>query len=89
MFILGDKECLINDEPIIYGIFSSEEKLNKAKEDIINMIIEAVFETDPKESGLDREIDEKWVRRDAEETLFIKEVKELDTIIVELPEGEF
>lgn len=88
MFIFMDKEATQNDMPLIYGIFSSKEKANKAKERIAKICLEEIFNTDPSESGLDREYDESWVRAEIDETLVIIEVAELDKFIVPLPEGE-
>ena len=84
-----DKEVTQNDVPLVYGIFSSKEKVDKAKDRIIEMCVEEIFNTDPSESGLDREYDETWVRAEIDETLVIIEVAELDKFIVPLPEGEF
>lgn len=89
MFIFMDKEVTQNDVPLVYGIFSSKEKVDKAKDRIIEMCVEEIFNTDPSESGLDREYDETWVRAEIDETLVIIEVAELDKFIVPLPEGEF
>ncbi len=87
MYLVIDKEQ-INEEPIVYGLFTTEEKANEAKNHIIDLTAEEVFAVDPKESGVDREYDEKWVRAEIDETLIIIEITELDKFIVPLPEGE-
>ena len=87
MYLVIDKEQ-ISEKPIVYGLFTTEEKANRAKERIAKICLEEIFNTDPSESGLDREYDESWVRAEIDETLVIIEIAELDKFIVPLPEGE-
>ena len=85
MYLVIDKE-LINEEPIVYGLFTTEEKANDTKNHIVNLTTEEVFAVDPKESGVDREYDEKWIRKQIADTVAIVEIKEFDKILFK--EGE-
>lgn len=80
MYLVIDKEQ-INEEPIVYGLFTTEEKANEAKNHIIDLATEEVFAVDPKESGVDREYDEHWVRKQIADTIAIVEIKEFDKIL--------
>lgn len=80
MYLVIDKE-LTNEEPIIYGLFTTEEKASEAKNHIVDLATEEVFVVDPKESGVDREYDEHWVRKQIADTIAIVEIKEFDKIL--------
>jgi hypothetical protein len=80
MYLVIDKE-LTNEEPIVYGLFTTEEKANEAKNHIVDLATEEVFVIDPKESGVDREYDEHWVKKQIADTVAIIEIKEFDKIL--------
>jgi hypothetical protein len=80
MYLVIDKE-LTNEEPIVYGLFTTEAKANETKNHIIDLAAEEVFAVDPKESGVDREYDEHWVRKQIADTVAIVEIKEFDKIL--------
>ena len=80
MYLVIDKE-LANEEPIVYGLFITEEKANETKNHIVDLTVEEVFAIDPKESGVDREYDEHWVRKQIADTIAIIEIKEFDKIL--------
>ena len=80
MYLVIDKEQ-INEEPIVYGLFTTKEKANEAKNHIVDLTTEEVFAINPKESGIDREYDEHWVRKQITNTVAIIEIKEFDKIL--------
>lgn len=80
MYLVIDKE-LANEEPIVYGLFTTEEKAEEAKNYIVGLTVDEVFAVDPKESGVDREYDECWVRKQIADTIATIEIKEFDKIL--------
>lgn len=59
-------------EPPVYGIFDSEMAAEEACETIVNLMVEECLAEDPIESGLDREIDEAWLRKECRNSLGIQ-----------------
>lgn len=70
LYIVYDAEGV--HEPPVYGVFDSKEAAEEACEAIINLIVEECLAEDPAESGLDREIDEAWLRKDCRSLLGIQ-----------------
>ena len=59
VYIIYDYEG-VNESPV-YGVFTDLDEALKACKEIAKTMTEECFSTDPKESGLDREYDEKAV----------------------------
>ena len=58
--------------PPVYGVFDSEMAAEEACETIVNLMVEECLAEDPLESGLDRDIDEAWLRKDCRSSLGIQ-----------------
>lgn len=80
----------VNSTPV-YGVFTSMEKAVEACKDLVEDMVCDCLAEDPKESGLDREYDEEWLRKDCLRSLAIQVINNgLDTknycCTIELPE---
>lgn len=64
----GSTDCVI-------GLFNNTDALERGIEAWVENELELCFAEDPKESGLDREIDEKWLRKQIKASIGIKEFK--------------
>ena len=70
LYIVYDAEGVC--EPPVFGVFNSKEAAEEACETIVNLVVEECFAEDPVESGLDREIDKEWLRKDCRSSLGIQ-----------------
>ena len=57
----------------VIGLFDNQEALKRGIDNWVENELELCFAEDPKESGLDRETDEKWLRKQIKESIGIKE----------------
>ena len=62
----GSTDCVI-------GLFDNIDALERGIDTWVENELELCFAEDPKESGLDRETDEKWLREQIRESLGVKE----------------
>ena len=62
----GSTDCVI-------GLFDNQEALERGIDNWVENELKLCFAEDPKESGLDRETDEKWLRKQIKESIGIKE----------------
>lgn len=70
LYVIYDAEGVC--EPPVFGVFNSKEAAEEACETIVNLVVEECFAEDPIESGLNREIDEAWLRKDCRSSLGIQ-----------------
>lgn len=70
LYIIYDADGV--HEPPVYGVFNSKEAAEEACEVIVNLMVEECFAEDPIESGLDKEIDKEWIRKDCRNSLGIQ-----------------
>ena len=59
-------------DPVL-GVFDDLELANDAIEVWVERELEACFAVDPAESGLDRELDKDWLRKEIRNSVKIKE----------------
>ena len=70
LYVVYDVEGVSN--PPVYGVFDSKEAAEEACETIVNLVVEECLAEDSAESGLNREIDEAWLRKDCRSSLAIQ-----------------
>ena len=70
--------------PKVHALCTTLDKANKIKNNLVEEMTEECFEVDPKESGLDRSIDYKQIKKECEEQVKVIKISKLNAII----EGE-
>ena len=70
LYIVYDAEGA--SEPPVFGVFTSMDKAIEGCKEIVETLVKECLAEDPKESGLDKEYDEAWLRKDCLRSLGIQ-----------------